>query len=40
MKRAVNRAQQRIVGPLDEAEREQLSALLGKLIAGHKAGSK
>ena len=29
------RAQQRIVGPLDSAEREQLSALLSKLIAGH-----
>ena len=36
MKRAAGRAQQRIVGPLDIDERAQLSALLGKLIAGHE----
>jgi DNA-binding MarR family transcriptional regulator len=38
MKRAVARAQTRIVGPLLPAEREQLVALLGKLVAGHEAG--
>ncbi len=38
MKRAVSRAQQRIVGPLDAAERAQLKALLGKLVAGHEGG--
>ena len=36
MKRAVAKAQRRIVGPLNAAEREQLSNLLGKLIAGHE----
>ncbi|MGH8830705.1 MAG: MarR family winged helix-turn-helix transcriptional regulator [Polaromonas sp.] len=36
MKRAVSRAQQRIVGPLDADERVQLGVLLGKLIAGHE----
>ena len=36
MKRAVSRAQQRIVSPLDAQEREQLVALLSKLVAGHK----
>ena len=36
MKRAVAKAQQRIVAPLDAAERRQLSVLLGKLIAGHE----
>jgi DNA-binding MarR family transcriptional regulator len=36
MKRAVSRAQQRIVSPLDAQEREQLAALLAKLVAGHK----
>jgi DNA-binding MarR family transcriptional regulator len=35
MKRAVIKAQQRIVAPLDVAEREQLSVLLRKLVAGH-----
>jgi len=41
MKRAVARAQGRIVGPLEPAERDQLVALLGKLVAGHEeaAGS-
>jgi DNA-binding MarR family transcriptional regulator len=37
MKRAVSRAQQRIVSPLDAAEQAQLGLLLGKLIAGHEA---
>ena len=36
MKRAVSKAQQRIVAPLDAAERLQLSALLAKLVAGHE----
>ncbi|MBC7598063.1 MAG: winged helix-turn-helix transcriptional regulator [Polaromonas sp.] len=41
MKRAVAKAQKRIVSPLDVAERAQLGELLGKLIAGHeKAQSK
>ncbi|MBI2768419.1 MAG: winged helix-turn-helix transcriptional regulator [Burkholderiales bacterium] len=38
MKRAVSKAQARIVGPLDSGEREQLVALLGKLVTGHEAG--
>lgn len=37
MKRSVRRAQQRILGPLDDAEQAQLVALLRKLIAGHEA---
>ena len=36
MKRAVRRAQARIVSPLDAAERIQLALLLGKLVAGHE----
>jgi DNA-binding MarR family transcriptional regulator len=36
MKRAVVRAQQRIVAPLDADERVQLSVLLGKLVASHE----
>ncbi|MGH8804555.1 MAG: MarR family winged helix-turn-helix transcriptional regulator [Polaromonas sp.] len=40
MKRAVSRAQQRIVGPLDAAERAQLGVLLSKLIAGHEDAAK
>ena len=36
MKRAVARAQSRIVAPLDAAERSQLVHLLGKLVAGHE----
>jgi DNA-binding MarR family transcriptional regulator len=36
MKRAVSRAQQRIISPLDPGERDQLSALLAKLVAGHE----
>ena len=39
MKRAVARAQARIVAPLDGAERAQLVQLLGKLVAGHEAPS-
>ena len=39
MKRAVTRAQQRIVGPLSERERDQLNALLTKLVAGHASGA-
>ena len=35
MKRAVGRVQTRLLGPLSAAERKQLGALLGKLIAGH-----
>jgi DNA-binding MarR family transcriptional regulator len=38
MKRAVARAQTRILGPLGAAERRQLVQLLGKLVAGHEAG--
>ena len=34
MKRAVSRAQQRIVSPLNARERDQLAALLTKLVAG------
>ena len=34
MKRAVSRAQQRIVAPLQEDERAQLASLLAKLVAG------
>ena len=36
MKRAVSRAQKRIVSPLAPDERAQLAALLGKLVAGHE----
>ncbi len=39
MKRAVARAQGRILGPLAGAERDQLVRLLGKLVAGHQGGS-
>ena len=38
MKRAVAKAQLRILGPLNDAERDQLMRLLGKLVAGHEAG--
>ena len=37
MKRAVARAQARMVAPLDATERAQLVQLLGKLVAGHEA---
>jgi DNA-binding MarR family transcriptional regulator len=36
-KRAVSKAQARILGPLQTAERQQLVALLGKLVTGHEA---
>lgn len=36
MKRAVNKVQTRLLGPLTAAERKQFGALLGKLIAGHE----
>jgi DNA-binding MarR family transcriptional regulator len=39
MKRAVVRVQRRILGPLEPAEREQLVALLDKLVRGHEAVS-
>jgi DNA-binding MarR family transcriptional regulator len=39
MKRAVARAQGRIVGPLSLAEREQLVQLLAKLVQGHGGGA-
>ncbi len=38
MKRAVVKAQARIVSPLDAAERQRLIELLGKLVTGHEAG--
>jgi DNA-binding MarR family transcriptional regulator len=37
MKRAVKKTQSRILSPLPAAEREQLSALLFKLVSGHEA---
>ncbi|MBA3774811.1 MAG: MarR family transcriptional regulator [Ramlibacter sp.] len=37
MKRAVARAQARILEPLDPAQRQQLTALLVKLVAGHES---
>ena len=40
MKRAVGKAQQRSVAPLDTDERTQLAALLGKLIAGHEEAAR
>jgi DNA-binding MarR family transcriptional regulator len=36
MKRAVAKAQARIVAPLSPIEQRQLMALLGKLVAGHE----
>jgi DNA-binding MarR family transcriptional regulator len=36
MKRAVGKAQKRILRPLQARERQQLIALLGKLVAGHE----
>jgi DNA-binding MarR family transcriptional regulator len=38
MKRPVSRAQQRILGPLQAREQEQLMRLLAKLVKGHQAG--
>ena len=40
MKRAVSKAQQRILGPLEAAERIQLHALLSKLVAGHESDAR
>ena len=40
MKRAVSKAQLRIVSPLDDDERVQLGLLLGKLISGHENAAK
>ena len=37
MKRAVAKAQTRILGPLEAAERRQLVELLGKLVSRHEA---
>jgi DNA-binding MarR family transcriptional regulator len=37
MERAVGKAQARILRPLPAAERQQLVALLSKLVAGHEA---
>ncbi|CAN5593208.1 MarR family transcriptional regulator [soil metagenome] len=39
MKRAVSKAQVRILGTLDAQESAQLVALLGKLVAGHEQGA-
>jgi DNA-binding MarR family transcriptional regulator len=36
MKRSVGKVQQRILEPLEDAEREQLIALLDRLVAGHE----
>jgi DNA-binding MarR family transcriptional regulator len=36
MRRAVGKVQSRILQPLDEAERDQLVALLDRLVAGHE----
>lgn len=36
MKRAAAKTQSRLVGPLADAEREQLTRLLAKLVAGHE----
>ena len=38
MKRAVAKVQTRLMGPLDTAERLQLTALLDKLVTGHEQG--
>ena len=39
MKRAVAKAQRRILGPLDDREQEQLVGLLAKLVRGHEEGA-
>lgn len=39
MKRAVSRAQRRILGPLAPDEQRQLIGLLGKLVRGHHGGA-
>jgi hypothetical protein len=38
MKRAVAKVQTRLLGPLDTAERRQLTELLDKLVSGHQQG--
>ena len=38
LKRSVGKVQNRILGPLDPAERDHLVRLLGKLVAAHKDG--
>lgn len=38
MKRAVAKVQARLLGPLDTAERRQLTQLLDKLVSGHQLG--
>ena len=40
MKRAVSKAQQRIVSPLNDEERVQLGVLLGKRVKGHENAAK
>ncbi len=39
MRRAAGNTQQRLLAPLDEHEREQMAALLTKLVAGHQDAS-
>ena len=39
MRRAVRRAQRRILGPLQPDEQEQLIVLLGKLVRGHNGSA-
>jgi len=39
MKRAVARAQLRIVSPLEPDEQQQLSVLLGKIVAAHQSAA-
>ena len=36
MRRAASNTQERLLAPLDEPERTQMSALLAKLVAGHQ----
>jgi DNA-binding MarR family transcriptional regulator len=36
MRRAASNTQRRLLAPLDEQERAQMSALLAKLVAGHQ----
>ncbi|MEI7786368.1 MAG: MarR family transcriptional regulator [Betaproteobacteria bacterium] len=39
MRRAASNTQQRLLAPLDEHEREQMSVLLAKLVSGHQDSS-
>lgn len=39
MRRSVGKVQQRILAPLDAMERQQLIALLDRLVAGHEEGT-